>query len=319
MNRANTGIGEVVVFGSLNLDLVCRVETIAHPGETVLAPRYVQMFGGKGANQAVAAARILGSGGSVRMIGAVGEDAFGASVVANLAAMGVDVSGIQHTPEPTGAAFISIDARGENAITVASGANALLGPDALHTQTFSEDTVLVLQMETPAAAGIEAARRVKAAGGSTILNLAPVPPALSAEQLRELTHSIDWLVVNEIELSAAASALGLASASIPERSADLGRHLDIDVVATLGASGVVAARRDGTLVSQPAFPVAIEDTTGAGDTFCGTFAAGLAEGLDPASAIRRATCAASLACRRVGAQSAMPHREVVEAVLAQNG
>lgn len=308
--------GEVLVFGSLNVDLVCRVERIARPGETVLGPSYEQLPGGKGANQAVAAARAAAKSAKVRMIGAVGKDDFGSAVIANLEANHVDAGGIIRFEEPTGAAFISIDRHGENAITVASGANRMLAADALETSAIGTQSVLLLQMETPPDASALAAKRVNEAGGKAILNLAPVPEDLSAEALLKLSEPLDWLIVNELELDAAAAALEVRSETVSDLAQTVGAHLGLNVVATLGANGVVAVLRDGETFVEPALGVEIEDTTGAGDTFCGVFAVSLAAGQNARSAVRRATVAASLACRRVGAQSAMPSFEELEAALA---
>ncbi|WP_244404132.1 ribokinase [Fulvimarina pelagi] len=303
------------MFGSLNIDLVCRVERIARPGETVLGPSYEQLFGGKGANQAVAAARSAASGISVRMIGAVGPDDFGTAIIANLEANGIDAGSILRTQEPTGAAFIAIDSGGENAITVASGANRVLGADALVGAQLSERTILLLQMESPLDETIAAARRAQEVGGRTILNLAPVPANLTAESLRKLTEAIEWLIVNELELDAAARALDLKAGSITDLASTVGQALDVNVIATLGANGVVTITKDGESFIEPAMSVAIEDTTGAGDTFCGVFAASLAAKLEIHLAVRRATTAASLACRRTGAQTAMPTFEEITAAL----
>ncbi|MEN3791552.1 ribokinase [Fulvimarina sp. MAC3] len=309
--------GEVLVFGSLNMDIVCRVERIARPGETVLGPSYEQLPGGKGANQAVAAARAAASGTTVRMIGAVGTDDFGTAIIANLEANRVDADGIVRSVEPTGAAFISIATDGENAITVASGANRTLDAVALDGSKISERTVLLLQMETPLSAIAAAARRMKEAGGRPILNLAPVPANLTTAALRELAEPLDWLIVNELELDAAAKALDVKAGSISDLAREVGKALALNIIATLGGNGVAAVLQGGDSFVEPALGVEIEDTTGAGDTFCGVFAASIAAGLEARTAVRRATVAASLACRRVGAQTAMPSFEELEAALSK--
>ncbi|MDY8110434.1 ribokinase [Fulvimarina sp. 2208YS6-2-32] len=304
--------GDVLVFGSLNVDLVCRVERIASPGETVLGPTYERLFGGKGANQAVAAARATSSEVSVRMAGAVGADELGDAVLANLKTHRIDVTAVTRASEATGAAFISIDAEGENAITVASGANRTLSADRLEGMPHGEGTVLLLQMETPHAASIEAARSIKAGGGTVVLNLAPVPARPAPAFIRALCDPVDWLIVNEIELSAAGQAIGIADGSLRDRASRLSDALSLGVIATLGARGVVVAEPGAEPFTQAALDISVEDTTGAGDTFCGVFAAGLAEGLDVRLAVRRAAIAASLACRRLGAQTAMPTRGEIE-------
>lgn len=318
----------VLVFGSLNVDWACRVERIAPPGETVLSPTYTQLFGGKGANQAVAAARAGEDVVSVIMVGAVGEDDLGEAVIANLAQNGIDTNAILRSVEPTGAAFISIDRHGENAITVASGANR--APSAASVPAFALNgrTVLALQMEVPEAASRDVARLVRRAGGRTVLNLAPVPPDLDDKRLRALCESIDWLIVNESELAAAARCLEVSLETPQEAgtwqetaasAASLSRALGVGIVATLGPRGVVAVPLAGEVITVAALPVEAEDTTGAGDTFCGVFSAALAEGLDVEKALTRAASAASLACRKVGAQSAMPKRAEIDAALADAG
>ncbi|MCK5932631.1 MAG: ribokinase [Fulvimarina manganoxydans] len=315
----------VLVFGSLNVDWVCRVERIAPPGETVLSPTYAQLFGGKGANQAVAAARAGEDMVAVAMVGAVGEDDLGEAVIANLAENGIDTAGILRSVEPTGAAFISIDKHGENAITVASGANRAPSAASVPAFALNARTVLALQMEVPEAASRDVARLVRQAGGRTVLNLAPVPPDLDDKRLRALCESIDWLIVNESELAAAARCLdGSIDAphdiQTPEETAALARRLSsalsVGIVATLGPRGVVAIPLAGEVVDVPALRVQAEDTTGAGDTFCGVFSTALAEGLEVKDALSRAATAASLACRKVGAQSAMPKRAEIDAALA---
>ncbi|WP_246232670.1 ribokinase [Aurantimonas aggregata] len=301
----------VVVFGSLNVDLVCRVETIARPGETVLAPGYDQLFGGKGANQAVAAARALG--GRVAMVGAVGDDALGRAVTANLAREGIDVAAIQTVPGRTGCAFISIDAAGENAITVASGANGRFTAKALDDERLDARSVLVLQMETPLAENLAAAAKARARGARVVVNLAPVPRQLDAAALEQLLALTDWLVVNETELAAAAHLAGLAAGSSAEQAGALAERHGIVVIATLGAEGAVVADPVASLQRIAAHKVSVVDTTGAGDTFVGVLAAGLATGLAVPQAASRAVIAGSLACRKIGAQSAMPTGAEIDA------
>ncbi|MEX6509013.1 ribokinase [Jiella sp. M17.18] len=308
----------VLVFGSANVDLVCRVRSIARPGETTLAPSYEQLFGGKGANQAVAAARAMGGTGRVALIAAVGDDAFGAGIGSALRAEGVDVSALQTVAERTGCAFISIDRTGENAITVASGANlhvrAADAPAALF-----QAKVLVLQMETPFAETLSAAERAQAGGAKVVVNLAPVPADLDEAELRRLLAVATVLVVNESELAAAAMLLGAGGETAEASAENLARHAGLTVVATLGARGAVLAASDRGSQTIPVFPVEVVDTTGAGDTFVGVLAAGLAEGLAEGEAAVRAAVAASLACRKVGAQTAMPRAAEIDAALADAG
>jgi ribokinase len=175
----------ILVFGSLNVDLVARVAVIPGPGKTVLAPSYTTHYGGKGANQAVAAARITGPG-RVRMAGRVGRDGFGDGVLQNLIDNGVDTGLIVRADEPTGCAFITVDPGGENAITVASGANMAASAADLPAALFDADTVLALQMEVPVPESLKVARRTKSASGIVIWNLAPVPDQMTSAMLRDL-------------------------------------------------------------------------------------------------------------------------------------
>ncbi|MEF2552513.1 ribokinase [Aurantimonas sp. A2-1-M11] len=313
----DTTAAAVLVFGSLNVDLVCRVASIARPGETVLAPRYEQLFGGKGANQAVAAARMIGGADKVAMVGAIGDDVLGRAVADNLRAEAIDVSGLQTAPERTGCAFISIDAAGENAITVASGANGCLRADALAPGRLGPRSILVLQMEVPLAECVAAATAARQAGARTVVNLAPVPPDLDEAAMLQLMELADVLVVNESELRAAAAICAVESENAAERAHTLSERLDLAVIATRGSRGLIVADRNRPPRSLPAMSVEIVDTTGAGDTFVGVFAVGLSEGREVGAAAERAAVAASLACRKLGAQSAMPTAVEVERAMAQ--
>ncbi|NDW05734.1 ribokinase [Jiella pacifica] len=304
----------VFVFGSVNVDLVCRVPAIARPGETVLSARYEQLYGGKGANQAVAARR--SSALPVAIAGAVGDDDLGRGARRSLDDEGIDTTNLATAGERTGCAFIAIDDEGENAITVASGANLEAGAAAVDPSLFRKAAVLVLQMEIRRGENLAAARRMTAAGGRVVVNLAPVPADLRQDELAEILAASTVLIVNESELSSAAN-ISRSLGDTPAATADqLARRFAITVIATLGAEGVLIADGSGETTHVAALPVDVVDTTGAGDTFVGVFASGLAEGLSVAEAARRAAVGASLACRKVGAQTAMPSRAEIEAALA---
>ncbi|MGJ3261909.1 MAG: PfkB family carbohydrate kinase [Salinarimonas sp.] len=304
----------IVVFGSINVDFVTRVPHIPRPGETVLAPTYARHHGGKGANQAIAAARAAGPGIAVAMAGAVGEDALGATARANLAENGVDVAGLATVSAPTGVAFIGVDGTGENAITVASGANALARPDGL-AGSLAGAAVLVLQMEVPLAAVAAAARMGAEAGARVILNLAPVPVAPDPAALDALLAATDVLVLNGPEADALAAHLGVPGADGPARDSSLATRCGADVVVTAGAAGARAATPAGETLRVPALPVDPVDTTGAGDAFVGALAAALADGATLADALDRAAVAGALACLAEGAQAASPTRAAIEAAL----
>lgn len=297
----------ILVFGSLNIDLVAQVPAIPGPGRTVLAPSYQTHFGGKGANQAVAAARIAGAG-HVRMAGRVGRDGFGDSAIENLRANGVDIDLVTRADEPTGCAFITVDQAGENAITVASGANMAASASDLPAALFGPDTVLVLQMEVPFAQALEAARRTTAAAGTVIWNLAPVPEKMTREMVTQLLAVTDHLIVNEHEALDAATALDLAPPDYELAAAELARAGDLTCIVTAGAQGALAVAADGTSLRAPAPRITPVDTTGAGDTFVGAFVAMIHEKVPLQTALQVGCEAAAQKCLKPGAQAGMPWR-----------
>jgi ribokinase len=299
----------IIVFGSLNMDLVMTMESLPRPGETVLCPGYVLKPGGKGANQAVAARR---AGAKVAMAGCLGEDAFGAGLRAVLSREGVEAGTVATVDRPTGCAAIRVDRGGENSISVASGANlaasAAQVPDAL----LGPGTTVLAQMEVPPDETWEMLRRARAAGARTVLNLAPageVPP--------DILRGLDVLVVNEIELAAVADRLGLPHDAVETRAAALARAFGPVVIVTLGSRGAVALEADGRGWRVPALPIRPVDTTGAGDAFCGVLTAGLDAGLALPEALARASVGAALACLALGAQESLPQAAAIDARLAE--
>lgn len=297
----------ILVFGSLNMDLVMQMEHLPQPGETVICPGYVLKAGGKGNNQAVAAAR---AGARVAMAGALGRDGFGDSLAGRQKTEGIDIALIARGEAPTGCAPIAIDAAGENFIVVAGGANLTASQAAIPQEKLGSGTLVVLQMEVPHAENWALLARAKAAGARTLLNVAPaaaVPEAALGD--------VDFLAVNEIEAVQVAHALGIMEAEPLKAAAALARRYDLSCVVTLGAQGAALVTADGGWRVQP-LKVEVVDTTGAGDAFVGNFAAALDAGLAPQDALRRASVAGSLACTAVGAQEALPHRADVDAKLA---
>jgi ribokinase len=309
----------IVVFGSINMDLVARVRRIARPGETVLSPRADSFFGGKGANQAVAAAR-AGQGGSVRvaMAGAVGDDAFGRACADNLRDNGVEVAALRMGDDPTGCAFITVDDTGENAITVASGANMSVRAADVPEDLLSRASVLVMQMEVPLAECLSVAARARQAGVKVLWNFAPVPTVSDPMAIAELLAATDVLVVNEHEATRVAEIVGVNAGEDHVAAASaLAQTYGLLSIVTAGAKGAVAISPDGNRIEAAARPVTPVDTTGAGDTFVGVLANGFAEGLDLKEALRRACSAASLSCLIPGAQAGMPTRDALERVLTE--
>jgi ribokinase len=289
----------ILVAGSANLDFVVRADHIPAPGETVLGRDFKTFPGGKGANQAVASARA--GGVATKMLLALGNDAFAIPLEESLQGAGVKLLTVRETEHPTGTAFICVSDAGENAITVAPGANACLRPE--HLPPLAGFTHLLLQLETPLDSVTAYARAASAGGVSVVLNAAPaqvLPPDLLA--------LVDILVVNEGELATVAQCAGsiaecLACLEVPT------------VVVTLGAQGCVA-RHQGALHLQAAFDIAPVDSTGAGDTFCGALCAALCHGRAMDEALRYASAAAALACTRLGAQSSIPEAAEVAVLLA---
>jgi ribokinase len=298
----------ILVFGSINIDLIARVKAIARPGETVLSERYDTAFGGKGANQAVAAARALRDPNlRVAMAGAIGDDAFGRAALDNLIGNRVDTAAVRTVAEPTGCAFITVDGLGENAITVASGANRAVAAADVADDLLRSASVVVLQMEIPAAETLALATRARRFGARIILNLAPAPDGMEADLLRDLLAATDVLVANEHEALAAKALLGGAVGADHEAAmTGIATGRDLIGVVTLGSRGAAAMFPNGTVSRAAALPVEVLDSTGAGDTFVGILAAGLAEALPFTQALERACRGASLACLTLGAQAGMP-------------
>ena len=307
-------MGRVIVVGSVNVDLVIVTEHLPGPGETVIGGRSSQHHGGKGGNQAVAAARL---GASVWFVGAVGDDAFGEQARAALQAEGIDLSGSYTlADEATGVAFILVDAAGENSIAVASGANGALTPEhvrqSLADLRVGSDDVVLVGHEIPTVTALTALSLSGTAGATTILNPAPAS-GLTAEVLM----AADVITPNEGELAELArSVLGTGPGRDAEADALIRAGLGSAYMVSLGAAGAALATARGT-TRLPALPVDAVDTVGAGDTLNGALAAGLAGGLGLEDAARRAVAAASLAVTRAGAREGMPMSAELEAALAR--
>lgn len=291
--------GGVLVAGSANADFVVRARHVPAPGETLLGGDLSVFAGGKGANQAVAAARA--GGAQTAMLVALGDDDQAKLLIRSLEGAGVELH-IRRSARSTGAALITVSDEGENAITVAPGANADLRPEDL--PPLDDIAWLAMQLETPLATVLVYARSAQVQGVRVLLNAAPARALPEA-----LLRAVDVLVVNEEELTALVGEHG----SIAERLARTGVAI---TVATLGSRGAVALV-DGDYLVQPAFVVTPVDTTAAGDTFCGVLVADLAAGEALAAALRRAAAAAALVTTRAGAQSSIPTRAEVEAFMAE--
>ncbi len=294
----------LLVLGSINADLLFRVKALPRPGETVLCPEYAFAPGGKGANQAAAAAK---AGAEVRFVGNVGADAYGPVVRELLRDAGVEVSGLGTVERPTAIAVIGVDERGENAIIVASGANLETRAAQVPDRMLGVGTTVLCQNEIRPEESFALLRRARARGARTILNLAPAGPVPEA-----VLEALDILVVNEIE---AAAAAGHEAAEPETLARELHARFGLTCVVTLGPRGALTVGSEGTLRIPP---LAVEpvDTTGAGDAFVGVLAAFLDRGTSLADSLHRATVAAGLACEQVGAQTAQPRDAEIEARLS---
>ncbi|MFF2614869.1 MULTISPECIES: ribokinase [unclassified Kitasatospora] len=301
----------ITVVGSINRDLVLTVEDLPRPGETVLARGFVEGVGGKGANQAVAAARL---GSRVRMVARVGPDAD--AILRALAAEGVDVGAVRPAPESTtGIASVVVDRAGENTIVVNPGANAELSvADLPQRLARSAGEVVLVQHEITAEVVAAAVLRAREQGGTVVLNPAPARPVAP-----EVLAAVDVLVPNLGELAA---LLGAEPPAGPDGARELLERAALPcraVVVTLGADGALVKQPGRPAVHLPAPVVDAVDTVGAGDTFCGALADSLARGADLLAAAERAVRAASLAVTGLGAQSAMPSAAQLDAAAGPLG
>lgn len=287
----------IAVFGSINVDFVFALDRLPLPGETVLGPGIAIQPGGKGANQAAAAAR---DGASVIMAGAVGQDALAEAALAGLRQDGVDLSRVRMVEAATGCAAICTDPAGRNLIAVGSGANLLARAAQVEDALLGPGTTLVLQMEVDPAETAALIRRARAAGSRIVLNLAPAAPLD-----RDALASVDLLVVNEHEAEWLSAQIGAPEAALP----------GVTVVRTLGERGAAFAgpAGKGEVVASPVVAV---DTTTAGDCFTGVLAAALDRGEALPVAIRRANAAAGLCCMVRGSQSSLPRHDAIEAASA---
>ncbi len=300
-------MSNIVVFGSVNTDMTIRAERIPAPGETVLGGDFLVNPGGKGANQAVAAARACGR---VCLIGRVGDDFFGREALRNLTEAGVDTAHLKtDSDKPSGAALILIDAKGENCIAVASGANAALSAgdaDDARNVIESADTLL-LQLESPLEAVVYAASIAHAKGVRVVLNPAPaqkLPPNLLA--------MLDYITPNETEaqLLTGIAVTDDASAQAAARALQVAGVKN--VIITLGSRGALLAVGTDKPVFIPAYKVEAVDTTAAGDVFNGAFVVALAEGQTPEAAVRFGAAAAAISVTRRGAQASAPCRTEID-------
>ena len=302
----------VVVYGSINTDLIAYTPKLPQQGETLLGKSYLMALGGKGANQAVAAAKL---GTKVCMVGHVGDDTFGRQVLEQLTDYGVDVANVEMVADQgSGLAVISVDDNGENTIIVLSGANMHFDQqDVVRTESLFDDTkVLLLQLEVPVEADLAVARAAHAKGITVVLD-----PAPAAELPDELYSAVDILTPNEVEIE---MMVGIRPSS-PQEAADAAKILQSrgvnTVIVTLGSEGVFCASGDRTIYV-PAFDVDAIDTVGSGDAFNGGLAVAISEGLEIDEALHWGAAAGALSTTRSGAAGAMPDRAELTSLISSS-
>ncbi len=302
----------ILVIGSSNVDFVMRLQSLPERGETVTDGEFLQTFGGKGANQAVASAR---AGGNVTFVTAIGDDQFGRAMEENFRLDGICTDHILRDPEQSsGTALVMTDVSGDNYLSVAPGANYSLTAAHLNaiSDLFDGPSMLVLQMEIPPTAVIRALEIAHSKGVPTLLNYAPV-----REMSVPISHLIDILVVNANE-AAALTHLEVETLTQAEAAAEVLYRLGPQtVIVTLGKQGAwVKTASQGSHVA--AYSVTPVDTTAAGDTFCGALAVALVKSVETIEAVRFASAASALAVQRLGAQPSIPKREDIDRFLEAN-
>jgi ribokinase len=295
----------ILIFGSLNMDIAIQVENFPEPGETILSKGYVHSPGGKGGNQALAAAR-ASNNTKVALIGRVGNDDYGRILREELKSNGVMVSGVTYTDNvDTGLAIVTRDHTGENNIIVMSGANKEATHEQVPDEVLQKGNVLLMQMELPVDQTAILLERAHARGVKTILNLAP---AITLP--KKAFGNLDYLIVNSIEARQIAAKLNLKTENNAVKLAQaLAIEGQLTCIVTIGKGGSVAVTKDGQAWGVPIMPLdqsLVVDITGAGDAYCGTLAAAIHDGIELPEAMRRASVAGSLTCLKAGTQTAMP-------------
>lgn len=298
----------IVVVGSSNTDMVIRCDRMPRPGETVLGGEFMMNHGGKGANQAVAAAKL---GGNVTFIAKVGNDVFGSQTIEMLKHHGIDTRHVSVSETyPSGVALINVDTKGENSISVASGANGALSIADIERaeETIAEADVLIAQLETPIPTITRAAQIAKKHGVTVILNPAPAP---TAPLPNELLANVDILIPNKTEAEI------ISGIAITDESSELaaidsmaGKGINT-IIITLGPKGALICQNKN-YIEIPSLKVKAVDTTAAGDTFCGAFCVALTEGASLEEAVTFGNRAAAISVTRQGAQQSTPTRDEVE-------
>jgi len=302
---------QIVVIGSLNMDMVVSLNQRPKPGETVLGKDFFMNTGGKGANQAVAARKL---GATVAMVGKLGEDMFADQLLANLEQVGVDCNAIEKVPEQvTGVAFVTLDPDGENSIIVAPGANLLLTPEDVrrHEELIKQAKLLMVQLEVPLETVMESIATAKRHNVPVLLDPAP------AQHLpAELLSMVDYIVPNETEISQMTGIHVLDQVSAKLAAVELLRKGVSTVFAKLGEKGLVVVSSNSTFVVKP-YKVDVVDSTAAGDAFAGAVGAAIVSGKDVWTAAKFASAIGAITVTRKGAQASMPSLDEAEQFMKQ--
>lgn len=298
----------IIVFGALNVDIVMPVKDFPKPGETIASEDYISRSGGKGSNQAMAAVR---AGAKTAMVGKVGDDAFGRRCLNNLKSQSVLGTGIGISERPTGCASIWVDHAGENMVVVSAGANLDASAEQIPDEILTERNMVLTQLEVPHDETYELIRRAGEKGCRTVLNASPVTEAIPTDVLEIL----DVLIVNDVEAKQLAHHHNLDAKTLEDIARELVRRGDnLTCIVTMGGKGALAVTPEEEWVI-PSLKIDVVDTTGAGDCFCGVFAAGLENGDSLPESLKRASVAAGLSCRVLGAQAGMPFEDEIIAHL----
>jgi len=298
----------IIVFGALNVDIVMPVKAFPKPGETTVSEDYISRSGGKGSNQAMAAVR---AGVKTAMVGKVGDDAFGRRSLNNLKSQSVLGTGIAISERPTGCATIWVDQAGENMVVVSAGANLDASAQQIPDEILTERNTILTQLEVPHEETYDLLRRAGENGCRTVLNASPMTERIPVDVLKIL----DVLIVNDVEAKQLAHYHKLTAKTLEGIARELVQQGDnLTCIVTMGAKGALAVTPEEEWVV-PSIKIDVVDTTGAGDCFCGVFAAALEDGHNLSLSLQRASVAAGLSCRVLGAQAGMPFDEEITAHL----
>ena len=299
----------IIVFGSNVLDLFFHLKDLPPRDTAKFLDSHEEQPGGKGANQAIAAVR---AGSEVRFFGALGEGGHGRQMYKNLAKNGIDVSGIDFLDVPSGLATIFVDdSDGTHKVVVSQGANLKAKQDSVPAKLLNKEATVLVQGELPMAETEALLARAKKAGARTMINLAPASP-LSQDAL----HNLDIIILNEYEADTLGGRLGMETEDKAVFAAALQARFALTTIVTLGPKGAICCDGNGIMEVSP-LKIKPVDTIGAGDAFCGYLAAALDQGHDMATALKYASAAGSLACTRIGAQTALPEKEEVAKYIDQ--